>query len=96
MMTEQGPAIVKRLVDQFRDRNIATVAEGIETRGEASSAQRAGITHFQGFGIAQPTLCNANYSPPAIELSCFSGVTTATPANDGERDEKAVLFKSRT
>ncbi len=91
LMSAEGNAIVRRLVEQFHERNIATVAEGIETRFEASSAYNAGITHFQGFGIAQPSVCNLSFSPPAIGLSCFEGAQLQNPANDDANWDGSVL-----
>ena len=55
---DQAPAAKRRLLHSLlglaRDLLVKTVAEGIETAGEAHACAELGFTHAQGFHIGRP------------------------------------------
>jgi EAL domain-containing protein (putative c-di-GMP-specific phosphodiesterase class I) len=55
---ESAPASRQRFVASFvaaaRELRVSTVAEGVETAGEAEACRRAGFSHAQGYYFGQP------------------------------------------
>ncbi len=55
---EEAPLPKRKLLEALlrlaRELNVATVAEGVETAGEAKACAEIGFTHAQGFAIGRP------------------------------------------
>lgn len=56
-------ALIRNLVVYARERGIAVLAEGVETREEMSTLIRVGVDYLQGYYLGRPhyQLMNANY-----------------------------------
>lgn len=62
MDSSAGFALLEAMVRRFRDENIATVFEGIETHWQLELAEKANVDFVQGFVLAKPELAPGNFS----------------------------------
>lgn len=59
METRPGIALLGRMVEEFHQRNIETVFEGIEENWQIDVAAEIGVSMVQGFALARPQIAAA-------------------------------------
>jgi c-di-GMP-related signal transduction protein len=80
----------ERLINTYRRRGIAMVAEKVETKEEFEWAQNAGYQFFQGFFFAQPVVVRGRHIP-AAKLACLRLLSEMqNPDMDFDRVEKVI------
>ena len=60
--TPAGYNLLASMVNQFHDRNIETLFEGLEERWQLEMAEEMGVGYAQGFVLARPELAPANFA----------------------------------
>ena len=60
--TPAGYNLLASMVNQFHDRNIDTLFEGLEERWQLELAEAMGVDYAQGFILARPELAPANFA----------------------------------
>ena len=94
--TPAGYNLLASMVNQFHDRNIETLFEGLEERWQLELAEQMGVDYAQGFVLARPELAPANFAEffvaDASEAFKMSDVplprTAAPPARLFENEEQ--------
>ena len=83
MNTRPGFALLKRMVDEFRDRGIINLFEGIEEPWQLDLAEKCGVDMVQGFVLARPELAPTSFrtfSATRRAPATAPAVQPATPA----------------
>ena len=62
METEAGYGLLATMVQQFHDRGIETLFEGLEERWQLELAEEMGVRYAQGFILARPELAPADFA----------------------------------
>lgn len=60
--TPAGYNLLATMVNQFHDRGIETLFEGLEERWQLELAEEMGVRYAQGFVLARPELAPANFA----------------------------------
>ena len=60
--TPAGYNLLASMVNQFHDRGIETLFEGLEERWQLELAEEMGVVYAQGFVLARPELAPANFA----------------------------------
>ena len=61
METRPGIALLAHMVEEFHQRNIETVFEGIEERWQIDVAAEIGVSMVQGFALARPQIATSGF-----------------------------------
>jgi EAL and modified HD-GYP domain-containing signal transduction protein len=69
-MQSTGKREQERLLQAYKPRGIAMIAEKVETREEFDWAHRAGYDYFQGYFFARPVITRGQ-KIPAAKISCL-------------------------
>lgn len=79
METRPGIALLTAMVEEFRQKNILTVFEGIEEEWQIDVAAEVGVSMIQGFALARPEIAPTSF--PAVRHPLDPGVS-----GDPDRD----------
>ncbi|MET0169441.1 MAG: EAL domain-containing protein [Aliihoeflea sp.] len=78
METRSGIALLKVMVEEFRQKNILTVLEGIEEDWQIDVAAEVGVSMIQGFALARPEIARTGL-PIATALVDLDGASDCDP-----------------
>lgn len=92
-LMESGPGLdlLAKMVQEFAERGIMTVFEGIEERWQLDLAARSGASMVQGFALARPQLAPTEFAvPDADGNGDTEPFSETTPASEAETEEASA------
>lgn len=69
METRPGIALLTVMVEEFRQKGIQTVFEGIEEEWQIDVAAEVGVSMIQGFALARPEIVPTGFSVPRMRAA---------------------------